>query len=583
MKSTEGLERVDDIEQAPPELATYLEVLRSRWKLVAVILVAVIGSSVWRTSRSVEFYRAHSDVLLRSRLSEQLFGPGAGNLSSNVDVVQTEIEVIESELVQNLVEKRLGRAADVSAVAKQSTAVVVISAVDRVPKRAAETVNAYVESYIEFRRGQLVEDLAAVSAKLQEQVVDLRTTVLQIRAPLSEIDRRIVGTTDLVVRAQIESEREQLARTLAPTLSPLEVQLSSYEQQLSDLKISRNLVQTGGAQVIRKARVPRRPFSPNPRTDLMGAVATGLLLAIAAAFLANHLDRRVRSVEAVRSVARWPLLASVPQNTRLFSEGSVLAWTHPTSAPAEAFRSLRTSLLLSAVDRPFHTLQVTSASPGDGKSTTAANLAVNLARSGRRVLLVDLDLRRPTLHTLFGIEGGPGVAEVLVGDATLSDAIRVMPEEEKLSVLIAGTLPADSTDLVGLSAVVRLIEEAAATCDVLVIDTSPIQPVADPLVVSSHVDGVVFVVAEGRTRRDDLVGAVERLRQVKAPVLGIVVNRVGDAARPYGYKAGSAYGRPYGSRGSSRISSLLPHRRKEPTVVTPLSGPVTAGSDAATG
>ena len=374
-------------------------------------------------------------------------------------------------------------------------------------------------------------------AKLQEQVIDLRATVLEIRRPLTELEKRVAGAVDPSVRSQLEVARDDLARTLAPTLSPLEIQLANYEQQLSDLKISRNLVQTGGAQVISAARIPSRPFTPNPRTDLVGGAALAVLLAVFAAFLANHLDRRLRSVEEIRRVARWPLMALVPRSRRLFSDGSVLAQSHPSSPPAEGFRSLRTSLLLHSLDHPFRILQVTSASAGDGKSTTVANLAVNLARSGRRVIAIDLDLRRPSLHMQFDLSTATGVTDVLLGEATLAQALQAIPSEPNLSILVAGEIPDDPSEMIGSAAMLGLLDEAAMACDVLLLDTSPVQPVSDPLVVASHVDGVVMVVAVGLTRRDSLVDAIERLRQVNAPILGVVVNRVSEQGR-YGYEYG---------------------------------------------
>jgi capsular exopolysaccharide synthesis family protein len=186
-------------------------------------------------------------------------------------------------------------------------------------------------------------------------------------------------------------------------------------------------------------------------------------------------------------------------------------------------------------DRPLRTIQITSPGPGEGKTTTAANLAAVLAETGRRVLLVDMDLRRPRLHEQFGIKNGLGLTSVLIGEAPLSRAaVRI---SDSLFVLPSGPIPPNPSELVGSARAAELIRLTGQEFDLVVIDSPPLLPVTDPLVIARSVDAVVLVAAAGVTTRKQLHRAAELLAQVNAPVEGIALNRAGDH-QEYSYSYG---------------------------------------------
>jgi non-specific protein-tyrosine kinase len=201
----------------------------------------------------------------------------------------------------------------------------------------------------------------------------------------------------------------------------------------------------------------------------------------------------------------------------------LVALSHPHSPAAEAFRSLRTNIQFSALDRKLRLLQVTSAGPQEGKSTVLANLAVTMAEAGLQVVIVDCDLRRPRLHELFGLEGSPGFSDTLVGGEE-----RPLPLQQTsstgLRLLAAGTPPPNPSELLGSQRTARLLERLAEHVDIVLVDSPPVAAVTDAVVLAPRMDGVLLVVSSGQTRRDLARMAREQLDKVGARVLGVVLN-----------------------------------------------------------
>ncbi|MCL4190402.1 MAG: CpsD/CapB family tyrosine-protein kinase, partial [Thermoguttaceae bacterium] len=234
----------------------------------------------------------------------------------------------------------------------------------------------------------------------------------------------------------------------------------------------------------------------------------------------------------------------------------------PESPTAEAYRGLRTSLLYSARRSDYRTVQVTSAHPGEGKTTLAANLAISVAQSGKRVLLVDADFRRPKVSKIFGLDDSAGLATVLSGQSELCDSVRETPIVG-LWALPCGPLPANPAELLSSAEFAELLDVLREQYDFVIIDTPPLLPVSDPAIVASHADTVILVMRLTKGARDAAIQATEILAGLDAEMLGVVVNGVG-SGKPYGgqrtyfrhgqyrYGAGSRYGYGYSqSHGSN--------------------------------
>jgi non-specific protein-tyrosine kinase len=204
----------------------------------------------------------------------------------------------------------------------------------------------------------------------------------------------------------------------------------------------------------------------------------------------------------------------------------LVARTRPHSYAAEAYRSLRTSVQFLALDQPVRILQVTSPRTSEGKTTTVANLAVTLAAAGQRVIVADCDLRRPRQHDMFGLSNRVGFTSVLLGESPMSEALQAVPDYPDLSVLASGERPPNPAELLASPRVKEVFGAMARLADVVLVDTPPVLPVTDAVLVSGRVDATVIVVSAGLTSAKDLSRALEVLGQVDAPVTGAVLNSV---------------------------------------------------------
>ena len=270
-------------------------------------------------------------------------------------------------------------------------------------------------------------------------------------------------------------------------------------------------------EVIDTAITPSTPVEPRPRYNLVLGLLLGASAGVALALLLDALDRTVKTATQVEEGVGAPLLGVVPR-----SKGKDRLVADDASASAEAYRALRTAVRFVDPDDPPSLLMVTSPSEGDGKTTTAVNLALALARSGVRVVLVDADLRRPSVARALGLEGAVGVTDVIVRSALLEDVLQTWRDE--LLVLPAGALPPNPSEIVGSQGMANLLTELRDIADVIVVDAPPVLPVTDAVVLSPQVDGVLVVVRSGKTQRAATAEAKRRLNGVGAAVVGAVLN-----------------------------------------------------------
>ncbi|MGY1854925.1 polysaccharide biosynthesis tyrosine autokinase [Modestobacter sp. SYSU DS0290] len=290
------------------------------------------------------------------------------------------------------------------------------------------------------------------------------------------------------------------------------------------------------------AAVPEFASSPNTRVNVAAGLVLGLALGLLCAWLRETLDTRVRDQAGLAKVTQLPLIGSIGD---LAGHGTrpVVVQVDPHSPQAESFRQLRTNLQflglspdpVSGADGGPRTLVVTSARAGEGKSTVAANLAVAMAETGARVLLVDADLRRPTVAGLLGLEGAAGLTTVLSGRAALADVVQPWGPM-RLDVLTSGTTPPNPTELLGSPAMIRLLDEMAGAYEFVVLDAAPLLAVADAAVLAHRTDGTVLVANVRQARRPQLAEALENLEKVGARVLGVVLNGVRRDEQVYAYQ-----------------------------------------------
>lgn len=360
-------------------------------------------------------------------------------------------------------------------------------------------------------------DLATSPLVLSPIINDrgLDVAVTSLAGRVSAAVKQGTSLIDVTVEAGDPAEAADLsnavARSMAVVLPELQRPLDSA---VSPVRIT----------VTRDAVEPTSQASPNTRLNIAVGLLAGIFIGIGIAVLRTTLDTRIRSENDVVAVTDRPVLGAVTYDASAPGDPLVFA-SNPLSLRAEAIRRLRTNLqFLDASARP-RSIVVTSSLPGEGKSTTAANLALAMADAGSRVLLVDADLRRPTIAKLFAIEGAVGLTTVLIGRASLEDVVQTYGDST-LDLLASGEVPPNPSELLGSRQMRTLLGELVERYDVVILDTAPLLPVTDGAVLARQADGALVVAGANVAHRPQLQTAVAALETVEARVLGIVLNRV---------------------------------------------------------
>lgn len=299
--------------------------------------------------------------------------------------------------------------------------------------------------------------------------------------------------------------------------------------------------------LVRPADVPTGPVSPRPTLNVAMGLLVGLALGIGLAVLRASLDTRIKGTSDLQKITGATPLGLIGYNPDA-SKQPLVVHDAPQSPRAEAFRQLRTNLRFVDVDSPPRVVVVTSSVSGEGKSTTSCNLAITLAQSGARVVLVEGDLRRPKVADYLGIEGAVGLTNVLVGGCALEDALQPWGRD-LLDVLPSGAIPPNPAELLGSHHMLELLKMLEERADIVIVDAPPLLPVTDAAILSRAGDGALLVVRHGRTKREQVERSVETLRAVDARLLGTVMNWL-PPKDPEAYAYGYAY--RYTADGGSR-------------------------------
>jgi len=502
------------------ELRDYLRILRRRKRVVAAVVVVVVGATLAFSYLQTPVYRASARVLLQPSASDTLFNQNTGQ-PLDVNQVQTEIQVVASQPVQNKVRSVLGSAPPISAVPVGQTNVIEIRADNTSASRAAQVANAYANAYIDVRRTQQVNDLLAAATQIKTKVADLQRQIDFLNAQ--------AATAPLDQQASIRSRRDDLV-----------TEQDAFNQKLNETDVE-SALQSGGAQLVAQATAPSAPIKPRPKRNAAIALVVGLLAGVGLAFLIERHDDSIKSQDDLERAGHGhvPTLGLIPavSGWKNPEEERVVSLLDPRSPTTEAYRALRTSIQFLGLDHPVRVLQITSPSASEGKTTTLANLGVALASTGRRVVLISSDLRRPRIDKFFGLHDDVGLTSVILGEVPLAAALQRVPDVDGLSILASGPSPPNPSELLGSARAGEVIAALREDFDMVVLDSPPVLPVTDAAVLSALADATLLVATAGKTRRRDFGRAVELLRQVEAPLVGSVLNGVSTASG-YGYGYG---------------------------------------------
>lgn len=562
------------------ELRDYLSVLRRRKLIIVLTTIGVVLAALAYSLLQTPLFQASAEVLLDDQVSDQYINPERQTSAYDRQArVLTEIEVMRSRVVRDAVVDELGYAPAVSIEAKGETTVVRISAVGAEGQRAAREANAYATTFIEVRRNANIADLTQTADVLEAQIEEIDSQVSSREDAVAALQARADAASDPGRRAELEAQRNETQAALDTQRISLDTQRNEYSQQLGELRLAVNTTRVGGGQVVSQAETPVSPFSPNPRRNGIIALMLGLLLGTGLAFLREYLDDSVRTKDDLDAVTGGlDVLGLVPrvESWKDRARPELVSVTAPSSPAAEAYRGLRTSLQFIGIDRPLRLIQVTSSAAGEGKTTTLSNLGVALAGAGNRVILVDCDFRRPRLHQFFGLENRRGLTTAILGDHDAVGVMQSVPGIPRLSVLPSGPPPPNPSELLATKTAGSILALLAEHADYVLIDCPPLLPVADAIVVASHVDAVLLVTTVKTTTKRSLARSLELLRQVDAPLVGAVLNGLdAEAAYAYSYGEGSY---AYAEAASQKRASGRGRRRREKETTPPSTAEGAAGA-----
>ena len=518
--SSTPIEHQEDYE-ATIDLREYIAILKARRWTILLVTMLVVGAAVGFSASQTPLYTAQSRVLVEIPLLET----GAPQLVN----LETERQLVDSQTVATLARDALGIDTEIDALlggltvtAPPEAEVLEISYTSSDPAVARDAANAFADAYIAFKRDRQTETLASEREALEERIESTESQLAQLTADLE---------------AAQADENDALTTTLENNRTSLIARIGVLQQQLDDLDASRG-ERVASGEVIETADLPQSPSSPNYLTNALLGLFLGLALGVGLAFLRERLDNRFRGRDDVEKVTRAPVLATIPRfrPEKKSDTPALVVAVRPKGTTSEAYRSLRTNLLFITGMENAKSILVTSAQAGEGKTVTAANLAVVLAQAGNRVILVSADLRRPTLEKHFDIERDPGLSNWLAKrDGVDLWSLIKDPGIPNLRILPSGSIPPNPAELLTSKRFEGLIDMLEENADYVIVDSAPVLAVADSSIISARVGLTLVVISAGSTHRTAVQHAVTELNRVGSRIAGAILNSLDPSGSPYYY------------------------------------------------
>ncbi len=539
------------------ELAQYAMVIWRRWGLVALTTVLAAGAAAGFSLTQTPIYRSSVtlEVQREGNPAENAYYTALNNEArANAYALQVTGPSVLARAAERLgLPGEAARLRGMLAVSQTAdTGMIEISARHPDPAMAKAVAEATGEVFIEEIKAQ--------------QESRYRTSLAELDAQIAALEARIADTQAAIVSY---GNVDALTTAARAELAQLETQLTNDETRLRVMLQSTEQFRLAMAQyddsvtVFSPAELPAAPVSPRPLRNTALATVVGGMIGVGTAFLLDYLDDTVHTPEDARAALGVNVLGAVPDVEGKSTIGW-LAQEEPLSTAAEAFRDLRTSLQYASLDAPLRTLLVTSTEPDEGKTFVAANLATVVALGGRRVLLMEADLRRPRIHKLWEETRAPGLTEALRASSdaqqegrTISPVPFVRPTQvEGLCLMTSGAVVPTPAELLNSQTFQRMMAALQETFDLIVIDSPPVLAVTDAAVLTGTVDGVVIVTISGQTRLPSAARTIERVQSVGGNLLGLVINRMTARSGGYYYRY-YGHGRDYIYGGNERASGKL--------------------------
>lgn len=527
------------------ELMQYFEVVR-KWIWLLVLSVALAaGASLIASLLATPVYRTTTTLMVSQTISNP--NPDSGDLYASQQLAQTYVQLITKEPILKATAEALGLKqsweslkGQVSAVPLQGTQLIEISVIDTSTARAQAIAN-------EIARQVILQSPTTPSTDRQERIAFIQSQLPELESRIKQAQKDVLAIGEQINIANSARQIQDLSQQQIILNNQITQWQTTYSQMLEAL----NQGTLNSLSVVEPASLPRTPISPNIRLNVLVAAFIGLVLALGGAFLLEYLDDSIRSPEEAQKLLDVPVLSVVSQ---IDNDNKLIALHEPRSPITEAYRELRTNLQFSSLDRPLRTILVTSPSPSEGKSVSASNLSVVLAQAGLSVILIDADLRRPTIHKIFGLQNKTGLTGCLIENDPPSyenstDHIGVTDNIQwtnldnylqdggvpGLRIITSGGLPPNPAEVLGSGRMQRFLQAVSHLSDVVIIDSPPCAAVTDAVVLSRSVDGVILILDAHKSARQAAKRAKTSIFGVGGNLVGVVINRLARDRSGYYY------------------------------------------------
>ena len=375
---------------------------------------------------------------------------------------------------------------------------------------------------IESLRNQIATEAESIKLSLKSKFLESEQKEKMLRLQLNKLKANALNQ---------QSKNTKYNRLLRE----VEINQLAYNKQLEQLmavNVASN-VGTNNISIIDKANPPTRKFKPSLKTNLLFGLLLGLLLGMGIAFLREFIDDTIKDTQLLEKISGLPVLTQLPEiKTKSSKEVALQAAIKPRSALSESIRSLRTSLRFSTRNGAPQSIFITSSAPGEGKTSIAVNLAIAYAQSGSRVLLIDADLRNPSVHKLLEVDNLKGLTNYLADPQAVNSEISHSCMIKNLQVIPSGPIPPDPVELLSGNKMIELLNTASKSYDYIIIDGPPVLGLADALVISNLSDATIVAVEAGKTRKTKMLDALKRLERANANLIGSVITRISREVNP---------------------------------------------------
>ena len=498
-----------DDESQGIDLARYLGLLMHWWWITAVVVVLFVALAyVYSTVTKSTVYSARATIQVQETRSGR--SPGIGDIQASQELTRTYQELLTGSTLLQMVIDELA-----------------------------------LEAKVKELRGQI-----RVSVRSGTALIDVKVNAGDPDTPVD-----IANTL-----TQVFIQDTQTTRLTAIRRTELEAEALGFDTTV----IRESQLGTLGSMIIREKASDPEPFvTPSTRKNMLLAGMLGIFIGVLITFLVDYSSNKIKSVDQIDRLFQCgdlaPSLMGVvfQWTSKEVADGTLVVHSQPDSIYSEMFRQVRTGFQYAAESYPGKAFMITSVGPQEGKSTILANLGAALAQGGSRVIVLDSDLRRPSLHRFVGLDRRRGGLSTLIADTIPPTEMLRDTQIPELKALLSGPVPANPADLLGSTRVEQIIDELKGECDFLLLDSPPIMAAADPTILASKVDGIILVVTMGETRSDTFQEALRQIQRAGTPIMGYLVNKVKAQGLGYGgYRYRYRYYYYYRSEQETELESV---------------------------